>query len=64
VCLCLWHIKSSLLLLLVLLQWKRYSRNWCVIPGKEYSFGRIRVQLKNDDGSPVNPAVPNSECAG
>jgi hypothetical protein len=46
---------------LLLLQWKRYPRNWCVLPGKEMSFGRLRVQLKNDDGSPVNPEVPNSE---
>ncbi|KAF8068165.1 unsaturated glucuronyl hydrolase [Scenedesmus sp. PABB004] len=38
---------------------KRYPRNWCVEMGKEVCFGRLRVQLKNADGTPVNPDVPN-----
>lgn len=37
---------------------KQYSRE-C---SKEWSFrGRIRVQLKNDDGTPVNQTFPSSE---
>lgn len=37
---------------------KQYSRE-C---SKEWLFrGRIRVQLKNDDGTPVNQAFPSSE---
>lgn len=36
------------------LQNKHYPRAWW-IPG------RLRVQLKNADGTPVNPEIPNSE---
>jgi SRP19 protein len=36
------------------LQRKSYPREWWVL-------GRVRVQLKNDDGSPCNPEIPNSE---
>lgn len=37
---------------------KHYSRE-C---SKEWAFlGRIRVQLKNDDGTPVNQSFPSSE---
>lgn len=37
---------------------KHYSRE-C---SKEWHFrGRIRVQLKNDDGTPTNPSFPSSE---
>lgn len=37
---------------------KQYSRE-C---SKEWLFrGRIRVQLKNDDGTPVNQTFPSSE---
>ncbi|WIA31198.1 hypothetical protein OEZ86_001198 [Tetradesmus obliquus] len=42
-------------------EWKRYPRNWCVLPGKELSFGRLRVTLRKEDGSPVNPDVPNKK---
>lgn len=43
-------------------QMKRYPRNWCVEPGRETSFGRLRVQLTKPDGSPINPEVPSREC--
>lgn len=33
---------------------KAYSREWLV-------RGRIRVQLKKEDGTPVDPAIPNRE---
>lgn len=37
---------------------KFYSRE----PSKEEEMrGRVRVQLKNEDGSPVNPAFPSSK---
>lgn len=37
---------------------KQYSRE-C---SKEYAFrGRVRIQLKNDDGTPVNQTFPSSE---
>lgn len=37
---------------------KQYSREG----NKEWLFrGRVRVQLKNDDGTPVNPTFPSSE---
>lgn len=37
---------------------KQYSRE-C---SKEWLFrGRIRIQLKNDDGTPVNQTFPSSE---
>ncbi|KAF6264215.1 signal recognition particle, SRP19 subunit [Scenedesmus sp. NREL 46B-D3] len=42
-------------------EWKRYPRNWCVLPGKEMSYGRLRVQLNKADGSPVNPEVPSKK---
>lgn len=42
------------------LQLKRYPRNWCVEMGKEQCYGRLRIQLKKEDGTPVNPEVPNS----
>eukprot|EP00879_Flechtneria_rotunda_P003902 GHRR01004142.1.p2 GENE.GHRR01004142.1~~GHRR01004142.1.p2 ORF type:complete len:150 (+),score=45.14 GHRR01004142.1:263-712(+) len=38
---------------------KRYPRNWCVEIGKELSYGRIRVLLRKEDGTPVNPEVSN-----
>lgn len=31
---------------------KSYPRQWWVL-------GRVRVQLKNDDGTPCNPEIPN-----
>lgn len=37
-----------------LLQDKSYPRDWLV-------RGRVRVQLFNDDGKPVNPDIPNSK---
>lgn len=33
---------------------KAYPRNWLI-------RGRIRVQLKNEDGSLVNPEIPSRE---
>lgn len=36
------------------MQNKQYPRAWWVP-------GRLRVQLKNADGTPVNPEIPNSE---
>lgn len=33
-------------------EYKHYSRQWWVP-------GRVRVQLKNDDGSPCNPQIPD-----
>lgn len=33
---------------------KSYSRDW-MVPG------RVRVKLRNDDGSPVNPDIPSRE---
>jgi len=33
---------------------KTYPRDWMY-------RGRVRVQLKNDDGSPVNPSIPTSK---
>lgn len=35
-------------------QMKSYSRDW-MVPG------RVRVKLRNDDGSPVNPEIPSRE---
>lgn len=55
------YITKFCLLLIAIMQMKRYPRNWCVEMGKEGSFGRVRVQLKKADGSPLNPEVPNSE---
>lgn len=34
---------------------KAYSRNWLV-------RGRIRVQLKQEDGTLTNPEITNREC--
>lgn len=34
---------------------KQYPRDWWL------SRGRVRVQLFNEDGTPVNPEVPNRE---
>jgi hypothetical protein len=42
------------------LQRKLYPRNWCVEPGHENSYGRLRVALRKPDGTPVNKEVPTS----
>ncbi|KAF8670313.1 hypothetical protein HU200_050856 [Digitaria exilis] len=31
-------------------------------PRDFFQVGRVRVQLKKDDGSPVNPAIKTSKC--
>jgi hypothetical protein len=40
------------------LQRKLYPRNWCLEPGHEECFGRLRVALRKPDGSPANPEIP------
>lgn len=40
------------------LQRKLYPRNWCLEPGHEDCFGRLRVELRKPDGSPANPEFP------
>jgi hypothetical protein len=40
----------------LLLQMKSYPRDW-LVPG------RVRVKLRNDDGSPCNSEVPSREFA-
>lgn len=49
----LWRRVATLYLSLPLLQNKMYSRDFLQV-------GRARIQLKNTDGSLVNPNVPNS----
>jgi len=41
---------------LILLQKKRHPKDWKYL-------GRVRVQLKDDSGKPVNPDIPSSECS-
>lgn len=43
-------------------QAKLYPRNWCIEPGHERSFGRIRVQMRKEDGTPINAEVSTREC--
>lgn len=38
------------------------NKQYCREPSKEMLYrGRIRVQLRNDDGSPFNPSYPTRE---
>lgn len=46
------------------LQRKLYPRNWCLEPGHEECFGRLRVALRKPDGSPANPEVPTRKPPG
>lgn len=42
-------------------EYKQYSRE----RSKEMSFrGRVKVQIKNDDGTPCNPEFPTSKSNG